>query len=474
MAEELKPEICVIGGGPGGIALATAAANRGLPVVLVERNRLGGANLREGGVPTKALTAAAEIYDTLRRGPGFGVTGAPLQVNLARVQDHVHAVSEAAAANVSEGRLAALGVTVIPAEGRFADRRTLVAGEITIRARHFVIATGSVALWPDHAGLDDVDVLDVAGALDLSRKPSHLIVLGAGGRALEFAQAVNRLGVDASVIDDGAALAGQDPELTAPLLERLRLEGVRVREEAAIVAFARRRGGVRVTLREGGEEVGIDGSHLVVVSGRAPAVDGLGLEAAGVDYNVAGIIVDRRLRTANKRIYAIGDAVAGPASTNRAEHHAGLVLAAIAGGTGGGHPESAVPYVVFTDPQFARVGMSEAEAREGNRIVRVLRVPFIENDLAQAERTTAGLIKVVASDRGRILGAAAVGRGAGEIIALWSLAMANGLGIEAMKSFPAPYPARADIARRVALAFDGPGRTPIRRSGLFSFTRRSG
>ena len=468
MAEQLKPEICVIGGGPGGIALAAAAANSGLPVVLVERDQLGGANLREGGVPTKALMAAAEIHDTLRRAPGFGVTGAPLQVNLARVQDHVRAVSEAAAANLSEERLAALGVTLIRAEGVFADRRTLMAGETAIRPRHFVIATGSVPLRPDHAGLDDPDILDVAGALDLSRKPSHLIVLGAGARALEFAQAVNRLGIDAS-----PALAGEDPELVAPLLDRLRLEGVRVREQATIVAFGRRKGGIRATLMEDGEEVGIDASHLVVVPGRVPAVDGLGLDAAGVDHGPAGIVVDRRLRTTNKRIYAIGDAVAGPASANRAEHHAGLVLAAITG-RGGGDPETAVPYVVFTDPQFARVGISESEAREGNRIVRVLRVPFVENDLAQAERTTAGLIKVIASDRGRILGAAAVGRGAGEIIALWSLAMANGLGIEAMKSFPAPYPARADIARRVARAFDGPGRTPIRRSGLFSFIRRTG
>ena len=241
------------------------------------------------------------------------------------------AVSEAAAANLSEERLAALGVTLIRAEGVFADRRTLMAGETAIRPRHFVIATGSVPLRPDHAGLDDPDILDVAGALDLSRKPSHLIVLGAGARALEFAQAVNRLGIDASVIDSGPALAGEDPELVAPLLDRLRLEGVRVREQATIVAFGRRKGGIRATLMEDGEEVGIDASHLVVVPGRVPAVDGLGLDAAGVDHGPAGIVVDRRLRTTNKRIYAIGDAVAGPASANRAEHHAGLVLAAITG-----------------------------------------------------------------------------------------------------------------------------------------------
>ena len=189
----------------------------------------------------------------------------------------------------------------------------------------------------------------------------------------------------------------------------------------------------------------------------------------------SGIVVDRHLRTTNKRVYAIGDAVAGPASANRAEHHAAFVLRSIAGRRPSGDAESGAPFVVFTDPGLARVGLGEVEARARHKAVRVLRVPFAENDLAQAERTTAGLIKVVVTDRGRILGAGVTGRGAGEIIALWSLAIANGLGIDAIKSFPAPYPSRADISRRVAIAFDGFGQTPIRRTGgVFSFLRRSG
>jgi pyruvate/2-oxoglutarate dehydrogenase complex dihydrolipoamide dehydrogenase (E3) component len=469
MADEHAPEICIIGGGPGGIALAMAAANQGLPVILIEKDRLGGANLREGAVPTKALLAAAALNETLRRGPAFGVSGAPLQVNPAKVQEHIRAVVDAVAPNLSAERLDALGVRLVRGEGRFVDRRTVVAGEATIRARTFVIATGGVPAPPVHDGLDGVETLDVATALEVSRKPAHLIVLGAGARALELAQAANRLGTDASVIDAGPALPGEDPELVAPLLDRLRAEGIRVRAGADIVAFARRKGGVRVTLRENGEEVAVDGSHLLVVPGRGPNVAGLGLDAAGIDHDSTGVVVDRNLRTTNKRVYAIGDAVAGPASANRAEHHAGHVLRLLTGRRPGGDVESVVPFVVYTDPEIARVGLGEAEARTRHKQVRVLRVPFAENDLAQAERTTAGLIKVIVTDRGRILGAGATGRGAGEIIALWSLAIASGLGIEAMKAFPAPYPSRADIARRVAIAFDGPGRTPLRRTGgLFS------
>ncbi len=475
MSDEHTPEICVIGGGPGGIALAVAAANQGLPVILIEKGRLGGANLREGGVPTKALLAAAAFHETLRRGPAFGVTGAPLQVNPARVNEHIRAVTEAVATNVSAERLEAFGVTIVRGEGRFVDRRTVVAGEATIRARTFVIATGAVPAPPTHDGLDAIETLDVAAALDVSRRPAHLIVLGAGARALELAQGFHRLGTDASIIDSGAALAGEDPELVAPLLDRLRAEGIRVRDNADIVAFARRKGGIRVTLREGGEEVAVDGSHLLVVPDRAPAVDGLGLDAAGIGHDPSGIIVDRNLRTANKRVYAIGDAVAGPASVNRAEHHAAFVLRSIAGRRPAGVVEAGVPFVTYTDPEFARVGLGEAEARLGHKLVRVLRVPFAENDLSQAERTTSGMIKVIATDRGRILGAGATGRGAGEIIALWAFAIANGLGIDAIRALPAPYPSRADISRRVAIAFDGPGRTPIRRSGgLFSLFRGSG
>ncbi len=474
MSDERAPEICVIGGGPGGIALAVAAASQGLPVILIEKDRLGGTNLREGGIPSKALLSAAGLHEALRRGPAVGVTGAPLQVNFAKVQDHLRAVAEAIAPNVAAERLDALGVTVVRSEAHFVDRRTVVAGEATIRARTFVIATGSVPLPPSHEGLDTVDALDIAAALDVSRKPSHLIVLGASARGLELAQAYDRLGVDASVIDADQAIAGEDPELVAPLLDRLRAEGIRVRDNATITAIARRKGGVRVTITENGEEVAVDGSHLLVVPGRSPNVEGLGLDVAGVDYAPSGIVVDRRLRTTNKRVYAIGDAVAGVASANRAEHHATVVLGSIAGRRAAGDAESGVPFVVFTDPQLARVGLSEEEARMKHRSLRVLRVPFVENDLSQAERTTAGLIKVIATDRGRILGAGVVGRGAGEIIALWSLAISSGLGIHAIKSFPAPYPSRADISRRVAMAFDGYGQTPIRRTGLFSFLRRSG
>lgn len=486
MADEFKPDICIIGGGPGGIAVATAAANANVPVVLIEKGEIGGAELA-AAVPSKALIVAANRYETLRSAPAVGVTGAPLQVNLGKVYDHVRSVMDAVAANVSAERLTALGVTVIRAEGRFTDRRTVVAGDTTIRARRFVIASGAKPQAPDLPGLADVDFMTLDTAFDVARKMTHLIVLGAGRRGLELAQAYNRLGIDATVIDDQAALADDDPELAALVLNRLAAEGVRVRDNAQIVGFARRRGGIRVTLGEGaddsngepGEEeeddrIHVDGTHLLVATGSAPNVDGLGLAEAGIDHGPNGIKVDSRLRTTNPRVYAIGDVIAGPTAANRAEHHAHLVLKSVLYRLPIRDDVGAVPLIAFTDPALATVGLGEAAAREKHKNVRVLRLPMSENDLSQADRTTAGMVKVVATSRGQILGAAAVGRDAGEIIGLWSLAIANRLGISAMQQFVPAYPSRLAVARRVAASFDGPGLTPPWRRRIIEMLRKFG
>ncbi len=474
MAEGLKPEICVIGGGPGGIAVAMAAARHGVPVVLVEKGQMGGFNLTRGSIPSKALVAAAGYYETLRRGPAIGVTGAPLQVNLGRVHDHIRSVTEAVAPNVSAERLRALGVTVISGPAHFADRHTAVVGDTSIRAGRFVIATGAVPAAPELPGLPGVDYATVDAAFDLTRKPTHLLIYGADARGLEIAQAYNRLGVDATVIDTGKALAAADPELTAPVIERLRAEGVRIRDGANLVGMARRRGGIRVTVKEAEGEIAIDGSHLLVVAGWAPNVDGLGLDAAAVAHNRAGIIVDRQLRTTNRRIFAIGDVIAGQQLANRAEAEADRVVRMMFSRLPSRGASPAIPAVASTDPGLATVGMNEAEAESRHKDIRVLRFPFAENDLSQAERTTSGMLKVVTSRGGAILGAGAVGRDAGEVIAPWSLAIANRLGIDAMASMVAAYPSRADISRRAAASFGTAGPAPRLPQRMLAMFRKSG
>jgi pyruvate/2-oxoglutarate dehydrogenase complex dihydrolipoamide dehydrogenase (E3) component len=452
MPETLNPEICVVGGGPAGIAAALAAAGEGVSVVLVEKGALGGANLASGAVPSKALLAAAEVYELLRRGPAIGVTGAPLQVNFPKVREHLAAVGAAVAANVTAERLTALGITVVNAAARFADRDTILAGDVTIRPRRVVLAVGSEPAPPDIPGLDGIDVMTVANALDLSRKLTHLIVLGAGREGLELAQAFNRLGVDTTVLDRGPALPDVDPELSAIVLDRLRAEGIRVRVGVGIVSIGRRRGGVRVTVADPEDDTAaIDGSHLLIASGRKPCVDGLDLANAGIRHDAAGIVVDRGLRTGNRRVYAIGDAIAGPVGAARGQFQAKQVVTSILFRLPLTDRSEEAPLVVFTDPALATVGLGEAGARRRHGAsVRVLRFPFAENDRAQIERLPAGMIKVVVGPGGRVLGAGIVGHDAGEMIALWSLAVARRLPISALASLPVPYLTRAEISRRVA------------------------
>jgi pyruvate/2-oxoglutarate dehydrogenase complex dihydrolipoamide dehydrogenase (E3) component len=485
MAEEISPDICVIGGGPGGIAAAVTAAAEGVSVVLVEKSRLGGANLAFGGVPSKALLAAADLHEGLRLGPMLGVTGAPLQVNLGKVREHIVAATEAIARNVAPERLNVSGVRVIMGEARFANPAMVVVGETSIRARRFVLAVGSQAVIPAFHGLDTVETMTFADAFELARRPAHLLILGAGRYALELAQAYSRLGIDTTVIDEAAALPDEDPELAAILVDRLRAEGIRVRTGVTIRSMARRRGGIRITLIDPqdaastGAEVAVDGSHLLVAAGRVPAVEGLGLAAADIASNASGIVVDGNLRTTNRRVYAVGDAVAGPALATRAEVQARAVVRTILYRLPGRADASAVPVVAFTDPALAAVGLGEAEARRRHPDARVLRFPFIENDRAHIERRPAGMIKVVATGGGRILGAAIVGRDAGELIALWSLAVANGLSLAAMRAFVPPYPTRSAISARVASPGDGslaavPGLTASWRKRIIEVLRKLG
>jgi len=474
MAELLSPDICVIGGGRAGIAVALGAARQGVPVVLVDRDRAGRANPASDSVSSKALIAAAAYHELLRRGPAFGVTGAPLQVNFSNVSDHIRSVGEAVAPYVSAERLTALGVRVIGAPARFLDRRTVIAGEFTIIARRFVIATGAVPAVPDIPGLADIEYMTPRNAFDMTRKPGHLMVIGAGPHALELAQAFNRLGVDTTAIDVNPALPDDDPELAAVVLDRLRAEGVRIRDRVTISGITRRRGGLRVTAVENGEEVAVDGSHLLVAAGRSPNTDDLALAAAGIEFDDAGVVVDKQLRTTNRRVYAVGDVVAGAASAARADFQAECVLGGILYRRPKRGSAAGVPQVTFTDPAIARTGLSEAEARTRNASVRVLRYPFVENDLSQAERSPEGFIKVIVSPRGRVLGAAIVGHDAGELIALWSLAIANGMNIRAIAGMAPGYPSRAEISKRVGEAFDEVDLTRQFRRRIIEFLRKFG
>ena len=288
---------------------------------------------------------------------------------------------------------------------------------------------------------------------DLTECPEHLIVIGAGPVGLELAQAFGRLGARVTVLEAAQPLAQEDPECAAILLDALAREAIAVRSGVTVVRVERGEPGVRVVIRGTGGEETLAGSHLLIATGRRPNVDDLGLDRAGISHDRRGIQVDRGLRTANKRVYAIGDAAGGPQFTHVANYHAGLVMQNALFRLRPKVREDAIPRVTFTDPELAHVGLTEDEAlRRGYRI-RVLRWPYHENDRAQAERETAGQIKVIATPRGRILGATIVGPAAGELITTWTLAVSRRLNLRAIYGIIIPYPTLSEIGKRAAVTY---------------------
>ena len=475
MPEVLTPDICVIGGGSGGLSVAAAAAAFGVPVVLVEGGKMGGDCLNYGCVPSKALIAAGKTAETMRHAAAFGIKSVEPEVNFRDVRDHVHSVIDAIAPNDSVERFTALGVRVIREYGRFTDRRTLVAGNCEIKARRFVIATGSSPLVPPIPGLDTVDYMTNETIFERTRKPGHLIVIGGGPIGMEMAQAHRRLGSQVTVIEGLKALGKDDPELARIVVDRVRAEGVVIHEGANVVEVAQRNQSsiaVRFETEAGASEV--VGTHILVATGRKPNVERLDLNKAGIWLKRGAIIVNKSLRTANRRIYAIGDVIGGAQFTHVAGYHAGLVIQSILFRVPGRQNRAIIPWVTYTDPELAHVGMTDDEARKKKGRISVLRWPYAENDRAQAERKTVGHVKIVADAKGRILGASIAGAGAGEMINLFALAVANGMKLADLRSFISPYPTMTEMAKRAATAYYVPAtRNPLVRR-LIGFLRMFG
>jgi pyruvate/2-oxoglutarate dehydrogenase complex dihydrolipoamide dehydrogenase (E3) component len=463
MTNVLKPDICVIGAGSGGLSVAAAAAAFGVEVVLVEKGAMGGDCLNYGCVPSKALLAAGKAAETMRHASRFGIDDVEPVVDFKAVNRHVHDVIASIAPNDSAERFAALGVRVIEAEGRFIDRRTLEAGGLRIRPRRFVIATGSRPRIPAIDGLDTIPFLTNETIFDLKRRPAHLVIIGGGPIAAELAQAYIRLGAKVTIIEHGRFLSKEDTDAAAIVAEALRQEGVDIREGVKVVRVEiRGKTGIRAIIRNGETEQAVDGSHILVATGRVPSTHGLGLEKAGIRVDEQGIKVSDRLRTSNRRAYAIGDVAGGPQFTHLANHHAGLVIRAILFRQNARLNLGLVPAAVYTDPEIARIGMREDDAFAAGLKPRILRWPYGENDRAQAERRTPGHIKLLVDAKETILGVSIVGAGASEMIDLWALAMAQGCRLRDVANLVLPYPTMSEIGKRASMTYFSPlARRPL-------------
>lgn len=451
MNADLRPDLCIIGGGPGGLSLALGAAARGRCVVLVEKAALGGRRLTEA-IPRLALLAASRAATSERGAGGISLAAEAPHIHFARVRQHAAAALAAIAPNYTQTRLEAMNVKVIRAAGRFTRPDTCEAGGVKIKARHFVVATGSVEKILPIPGFDLVRPLDCAALCAMEYPPRCLIVIGADPEGLALAQALRRLGSEAIVLAEGEIFAPEDEELAAPVRAAFARDGVFVHENVRISRIEPHGGGVRVFFAARHEKP-IAGSHILVAAGRVPAVEGLGLAAAKVRYDESGIETDASLTTSNRRIHAIGAVARCARQGGGAEQHASVVLSTVLGLSGARTRRQAAARVILTSPAMATAGLSEAQARAAHRYICVLRWPFAETDLFGIERQRGGHVKLITSRRGTLLGAGIVGRGAEELINLFTLAIAKGMTAGDLASLMFPYPALADAARRAAMTF---------------------
>ncbi len=456
MATALKVDICVIGAGSGGLSVAAGASQMGASTALIERGKMGGDCLNYGCVPSKALLAAGHAAQAVRGAGRFGVRAAAPAIDSGGVYGHVRGTIAAIAPNDSVERFEGLGVKVIQSSARFTGPREIAADGTRITARRIVIATGSSPAVPPIAGLKDVPYLTNETIFDLGQVPAHLIVIGGGPVGIEMAQAHRHLGARVTVVEMFSIMASDDPELVDVVRARLAGEGIDLREGVAVARVEIAGNGVAVVIAGNGAEDRVQGSHVLIAAGRRPNVEGLDLEKAGIAYTPAGIQVDARLRTTNRRVFAIGDVAGGYQFTHMAGYHAGIVLRNALFRLPAKVDTRAVPWVTYTAPELAQVGLTEDRARKRAGDIRVLRWPFAENDRARAERETDGLVKVITTPRGRILGAGIVGAHAGELIHAWVLAIGQKIKIGAVAGMIAPYPTLGEANKRAAGSFYTP------------------
>ncbi len=464
MADLLKPDLCIIGRGATGIGLALWARQRGATVVLVDRG------IPEPGDPAHGLIARAGLLASAARAHAMATAGAVgLEATAPRpsfrsIGEHAAELAAAAAPEHANERLAALGVTEIRGAPSFADRNTLTCGGTTLRARHFVLATGAPPALPQIEGLDTVPFFTPDTVLSAVRKFSHLVVIGGEPAALELAQAYRRLGAEVTLVPQGPLLPGFDPELVALLTTALAGEGLDIRIGFAAVAVQKRSQGTGVDIvGPDGNRDTLDVSHILVANGRAPDLGGDWLGKAGLNHHPghpAQLLVDAEGRTSNRRITAIGG-VAGDTQPAAIAHKSERLLDRLLGGRSATAP---APRHVATEPALAEVGLIPAGTKPRPGFT-VQRASLAENSAARALGATRGSAKLVVSPRGQIVGGGVVGTGAGETVALIAQAMAHGVAAAELSRLALPEPSASAVLVALGRAVEA-NSAPTRRSGV--------
>jgi len=461
-------DLCVIGGGAAGLVVAAGGATLGAKVVLIEKHALGGDCLYYGCVPSKTLLYSAKVAHTMHNAERFGIASVTPRTSIADIMRRVADVIKTIEVHDSPERFRRMGIEVVFGTGRFTAPDVFRVDEKSYTAKHFVIATGSRPAVPPVEGLDKAPYLTNESVFSLKEDIPRLIVLGGGPIGMEMAQAFTRLCSQVQVVELGdKLLPREDTDLAEIVATRLGQEGVifHLGRGAQNVNYSD--GGINLSVKaQDGHQETIRGSHLLIATGRRANIETLGLESAGVEIEDGHIVTDKRLRTTNKRIFACGDVVGPYQFTHMAEHHAGVVLRNALFHLPTKIEERVIPWCTFTDPELARVGLSETEAQQQGIRHKVYKFPFKDIDRAQAEDEIEGFAKIITDPKGRLLGAALAGPHAGELIHEYTLALAQRLKASDLSKVIHIYPTLAQINRRVADARMKEGLTPTSKKWL--------
>ena len=456
MEKLIKADVCVIGGGAGGLSFAAAAVQMGASVIVIEKGKMGGDCLHHGCVPSKAILASGRIAKYIRESKAYGIIDNKVSADYKRVRKHIRESIADIEPHDSAARFESLGVHVIHGFASFKNKKEVQVGDSIIRAKRFIVATGSSAKAPAIPGLDQTQYYTNESIFDLDKQPKHLIVIGGGPIGCELSQAHCLLGTKVSLIQRGKILSKDDPELTEVVRDQMIQDGLNLYEDTQIVKVSETRIGPQVIFEQAGQTKKLQGTHLLIAAGRQPNLSGLNLEAAGIKYTNRGIQVNKCLRSSNRKVYAIGDVAGSYQFTHIANYHAGIAIKNILFHWPAKVHYHAVPWVTYVEPELAHVGMGEEEAKEKYKKIRVLKLPFSDNDRAITERRTDGFIKVIANRKGIILGAEMVGHDADELISLWAYAISNKLHIKSLTNFIVPYPTRTELSKAIAQLYYKP------------------
>jgi len=457
--------LVVIGGGTAGLVAAAGAAGLGAKVALIERELLGGDCLNVGCVPSKALLAAARQASAVRRSGAYGVKGAEnAEVDFGFVMERMRRLRAGISPHDSADRFRKLGIDVFLGQGVFQDAQHIAVEGQVLKFRKAVIATGARAAAPPITGLDEVDYLTNESLFSLTELPRRLAVIGAGPIGCEMAQAFANFGSEVLLIEAAhGILPKEDPEAASVVLKSLNADGVRLLccgKELRLSPADANQVRLQVTSHDQGYDETVD--RVLVGVGRAPNVEGMGLEQAGVEFSKRGVVVNDRLETTSSNIYAAGDVCSAYQFTHAADFMARTVIQNALFMGRARVSALTIPWCTYTEPELAQVGLSARDAEKAGVEIDTYDQPFDGVDRAILEGETEGFARVhVKKGSDEIVGATIVAAGAGDLISQYSLAMTHGLGLGKLAGTIYPYPTRAEAVRKTGDAYNRTRLTPL-------------